>query len=94
MEPVGQQNEPGLFLCRNCRVRSVRRVGGGKHLKMVVDNHGRPPVLDGIGFGLARWAAELQKDSLIDVVFHLEVNRWMGQRSLQLNIQDLRSSRQ
>ncbi len=94
MEPVGQQNEPGLFLCRNCRVHSVRRVGGGKHLKVVVDNHGRPPVLDGIGFGLGRWAAELQKDSLIDVVFHLEVNRWMGQRSLQLNIQDLRSSRQ
>ncbi len=92
MEPVGQQNEPGLFLCRNCRVRNVRRVGGRKHLKVVVDNHGQPPVLDGIGFGLGERAAELQKDSLIDVVFHLEVNRWMGQRSLQLNIQDLRSS--
>ncbi len=92
MEPVGQQNEPGLFLCRNCRVRNVRRVGGKKHLKVVVDNHGQPPVLDGIGFGLGKRAAELQKDSQIDVVFHLEVNRWMGQRSLQLNIQDLRSS--
>lgn len=92
MEPVGQQNEPGLFLCRNCRVRNVRRVGGGKHLKIVVDNHGQPPALDGIGFGLGKRAAELQQDSLIDVVFHLEVNRWMGQRSLQLNMQDLRSS--
>ncbi len=92
LEPVGQQNEPGLFLCRDCRVRSVRCVGGRKHLKVVVDNHGQPPVLDGIGFGLGKRAAELQKDDLVDVVFHLEVNRWMGQRSLQLNIQDLRSS--
>lgn len=92
MEPVGQRNEPGLFLCRSCRVRNVRRVGGGKHLKIVVDNYGQPPALEGIGFGLGKRAAELQQDSLIDVVFHLEVNRWMGQRSLQLNVQDLRSS--
>ena len=94
MEPVGQKNEPGLFLCRNCRVRSVRRVGGGKHLKMVIDGHDHSPVLDGIGFGLGERAADLQGGSLIDLVFHLEVNEWQGRRSLQLNVQDLRRGTQ
>ena len=94
MEPVGQKNEPGLFLCRNCRVRSVRRVGGGKHLKMVIDGHDHSPVLDGIGFGLGERAADLQGGSLIDLVFHLEVNEWQGRRSLQLNVQDLRRGAQ
>ena len=92
MEPVGQMNEPGLFLCRRCRVRSMRRVGGGRHLKMAVDGHDLSQVLDGIGFGLGGRAADLQIGSLIDIVFHLEVNEWQGRRSLQLNVQDLRSS--
>jgi single-stranded-DNA-specific exonuclease len=90
MEPVGQMNEPGLFLCRNCRVRNVRRVGGGRHLKMVIDGHEHSSVLDGIGFGLGERAAALHMGSLIDIVFHLEVNEWQGRRSLQLNVQDLR----
>lgn len=92
MEPVGQQNEPGLFLCRRCRVRSARTVGGGKHLKIAIDGHDLSQVLDGIGFGLGGQAADMRIGSLIDIVFHLEVNEWQGRRSLQLNVQDLRSS--
>ena len=92
MEPVGQENEPGLFLCRRCRVRSVRTVGGGKHLKIAIDGHDLSQVLDGIGFGLGGQAADMRIGSLIDIVFHLEVNEWQGRRSLQLNVQDLRSS--
>ncbi len=92
MEPVGQMNEPGLFLCRQCRVRSARTVGGGKHLKLAIDGHDYSQVLDGIGFGLGGRAADLRNGSLIDIVFHLEVNEWQGRRSLQLNVQDLRRS--
>ncbi len=94
LEPVGQQNEPGLLLCRNCRVRNARQVGSGQHLKLVIDGCDYSPVLDGIGFGLGEWAAELQVGSLIDLVFYLEVNEWQGRRSLQLNVQDLRISAQ
>ena len=92
MEPVGQKNEPGLFLCRQCRVRSARTVGGGKHLKLAIDGHDHSQVLDGIGFGLGGRASGLHYGSLIDIAFHLEVNEWQGRRSLQLNVQDLRSS--
>lgn len=92
MEPVGQMNEPGLFLCRQCRVRSARTVGGGKHLKLAIDGHDYSQVLDGIGFGLGGLAPDLHYGSLIDIIFHLEVNEWQGRRSLQLNVQDLRSS--
>ena len=92
MEPVGQKNEPGLFLCRRCRVRNARTVGGGKHLKMAIDGHDYSQVLDAIGFGLGGRARDLHYGSLIDIVFHLEVNEWQGRRSLQLNVQDLRSS--
>lgn len=92
MEPVGQENPAALFLCRQCRVHSMRTVGGGSHLKVVITGRDLAPVLDGIGFGLGGRAADLQVGSLIDIVFHLEVNEWQGRRSLQLNIQDLRSS--
>ena len=70
----------------------MRTVGGGKHLKMTIVGHDYSQVLDGIGFGLGGRASELHYGSLIDIVFHLEVNEWQGRRSLQLNVQDLRSS--
>lgn len=92
LEPIGQGNPPGLFVCRGCRVRDVRAVGSGKHLKLVLDGHNHSPVLDGIGFGLGERAAALSAGCRVDVAFHLEVNEWQGRRSLQLNIQDLCSS--
>ena len=92
MEPVGLGNEQATLLCRNCRLRSFHRVGEGKHLKLVVDGHDTSPVLDAIGFDLGERAVALRKGSLVDIVFHLEVNKWQGRRSLQLNVQDLRAS--
>jgi len=92
LEPLGQANDPPLFLLRGGRVRNARAVGGGKHLKLVLDGYPGSGVLDGIGFGLGDRVDALATDGRVDVVFHLEVNQWQGRRSLQLNVQDLRAT--
>lgn len=92
LEPTGEKNPPPHLLARSCRVRSVRTVGEGKHLKLTLDSHPGGVVFDAIGFHLAEWRAHLDEGSRIDVVFLVEINEWQGTRRLQLNVQDLRGS--
>ncbi len=92
MEPTGQDNPPALILCRDCRIRTVRAVGDGQHLKMVVDRGPGTPVLDAIAFRQGEWIQHLSEGSRVDLVFHLEVNHWQGRQMLQLNVQDLQPS--
>ncbi|MFZ1756011.1 MAG: hypothetical protein WAU10_19845, partial [Caldilineaceae bacterium] len=77
---------------RGCRMRSVRAVGGGKHLKLVLDGYPGSGVLDAIGFGLGERANGLAADDRLDIACYLEVNEWQGRRTLQLNVQDLRTA--
>ncbi|MGB5048619.1 MAG: single-stranded-DNA-specific exonuclease RecJ [Caldilineaceae bacterium] len=92
LEPLGQANNAPLLLVRGCRMRSVRAVGGGKHLKLVLDGYPGSGVLDAIGFGLGERANGLAADDRLDIACYLEVNEWQGRRTLQLNVQDLRTA--
>lgn len=92
LEPLGQANPSPLLVVRDCRVRSARAVGSGKHLKLVLDGYPGSAVLDAIGFGLGERANALAADDHLDIAFYLEVNEWQGRRSLQLNVQDLRTA--
>ncbi len=90
LEPTGQENPPPVLLARGVRVREVRTVGGGKHLRLVVDEGAAGPVFDAVAFQQGEWAELLDDGSRIDLAFQVEINEWQGNRRLQLNVQDLR----
>jgi single-stranded-DNA-specific exonuclease len=90
LEPTGYENWPPLLLSRAVRVREVRTVGSGKHLKLVLDAGDHGLVVDAIAFNRGESAAALSQDMRIDVVYHVEANEWQGRQRLQLNVQDLR----
>ena len=90
LEPTGEDNRPPVLLARHARVRSVRTVGEGKHLKLGLDSGPGTHVFDAIGFRLGDWKDALSEGSYLDAAFQAENNEWQGQRRLQLNIQDLR----
>jgi len=92
LEPTGQENPPPLLLARAVRVREVRTVGGGKHLRLVVEEKGTGPIFDAVAFHQGEWAELLGEGSCVDLVFQVEINEWQGNRRLQLNVQDLRPS--
>lgn len=65
-----------------------RRVVGSKHLKMVLEPVGGGPAVDAIAFR----AGDICHQELPDpfhVTYSLELNRWRGNVTLQLNIQHL-----
>lgn len=90
LEPTGQENPPPVLMCRGVRVRETRPVGGGKHLKLVVDGGPGSAVLDAIAFGHGGWAGRLSEHARIDLAFQIGVNEWNGRRMLQLTVEDLR----
>lgn len=90
LEPTGQENPPPTLMAPQVRVRGVRTVGDGKHLRLVVEGETNGVVYDAIGFHQGEWTAALGEGSRIDLAFQLEVNEWNGNKRLQLNVQDVR----
>ena len=87
LEPCGYANPQPLFLSRNVRIHNQRIVGAdGKHLKLALSD-GRA-TWDAIAFRQGEQADKLS--DRVDIVYHLEINEWRGQRRLQLNVQDIR----
>jgi single-stranded-DNA-specific exonuclease len=90
VEPTGQDNPQPALLSRGLRVRECRAVGGGKHLRLVLDGGPHQPVYDAIGFGMGAIAESLGDMARVDIVYTIEANEFSGNRRLQLNLRDLR----
>ncbi|HEU4323785.1 MAG TPA: single-stranded-DNA-specific exonuclease RecJ [Roseiflexaceae bacterium] len=91
LEPFGQANPQPVLLSRRVRVISAGARGAeGQHLKLRLDDGAGGPSFDAIAFRLGHLSEHFQKPRLIDIAYVLEANEWNGNRSLQLNIKDLR----
>ena len=93
--PFGPDNMKPVFLARNLRNAGASRAVGEtlKHLKLsVYEGEMRDKKMDGIGFDLGGWADPIAQNTPIDILFTVEENVWQGQRSLQLNVKDIRFS--
>ncbi len=89
LAPFGEANPQPVFLSRNVLVQEGRAVGSeGKHLKLTLAQGRR--VWPGIAFKLGHLASRLP--SRVDVIYHLGVNDWNGQRALQLVVLDIREA--
>ena len=88
LEPTGSQNKQALFITRNLFAKSKYKVGkDAAHLKLTVsDGHN---YIDAIGFGMGDISESLIGN--FDLVYALTVNNYQGNKSYQLQIQDIRS---
>ncbi len=87
LQPTGYGNPEALFVTRNVRVTRARPVGSeGKHLRLTVTDGWL--TFDAIGFQMGHLAPQLPAQ--VDILYTFEMNEYNGQRSLQLNLRDLR----
>jgi single-stranded-DNA-specific exonuclease len=89
LQPFGQHHPEPIWAMKNLSVSGSPRVVGSKHLKLVLISEGRK--FEAIAFNFP--LNQLPKGKL-DVAFTLKENNWMGNRTLQLDIQDIRAAQQ
>jgi single-stranded-DNA-specific exonuclease len=89
LEPCGFGNAAPLLGARGVRVVSARQVGAdGAHLKMMVQD--RSGTQEAIAFRMGHRLPGIGET--IDVAFQLERNEYMGVRSLQMNVREMRGA--
>ncbi|GAB4117819.1 MAG: single-stranded-DNA-specific exonuclease RecJ [Roseiflexaceae bacterium] len=91
LEPFGQANPQPVLISRKVRVLHADTRGAEKqHLRLRLDDGRGGSPFEAIAFRLGHLAGYFERHPWLDIAYHLEVNEWNGQRTLQLNIKDLR----
>ncbi len=87
--PFGPQNMRPVFMTRNLQVVGTPQIVGSNHLKFKVRQNG--VVIDAIGFNLGDCFYRIAPgESNLDIVYSIDENEYLGRKTLQLRIKDLR----
>lgn len=97
LEPTGQENPQPILMAQKVKVADARTVGQGKHVKLGLEasptRKGAPgKIYEAVAFHQGARIKSLGKGAMIDIVFNLEANEWNGNRTLQLNVLDMRGA--
>ena len=90
LEPFGSGNPKPVFLLRSVCVLSHTDVGGGRHLKLKLRRDG--VAMDAIFFSANTAACGIENGQRLDIAFTLQINQFRGNRTVQLQLCDLRPS--
>ncbi len=86
--PFGPGNSRPIFVTKDVCVCSYPYTVGRNHLKLKTIKDG--VTLDLIGYNLGDYVSLVKKDSLLDIVYTLEYNRFGAQNTIQGKLKDLR----
>jgi single-stranded-DNA-specific exonuclease len=94
-QPFGPENMSPLFISRNVFDSGTGRMVGssGEHLKLdLCQESTGTRTFPGIAFGQANHFEYIKAGKPIDVCYSVEINEFRGNRTLQLNIKDIRAA--
>jgi len=90
LEPCGNGCPKPMLMMEKLQVDRISMVGNGRHMRLRVRN-GRHS-FNAIYFGANPQTASIEQGDLVDIAFQPQVNEFKGERSVQMNVQDIRPS--
>ncbi len=90
MAPFGPQNLQPIFMSRSVRVKGTPKVIKDQHLKLMLVQDGYPKTFESVGFGMAEKLELIEKAETIQVAYHIDLNEYMGNKTIQLIIKDIK----
>ena len=90
LEPCGAGCPRPTLSLAQMRVTQLASVGSGKHLRLRLQCGDAE--LSGIYFSMTAQRARLAEGDIVDVAFLPQINEFRGQKSVQINIADVRPS--
>ncbi len=96
MAPFGPENRTPVFLAEHVEACSAPSIVGKGHLKFKARHPGGSTIFDVIGFGqhehFPTVRESLRTGRPLKMLFSIKENYWQGEKTLQLQIRDLRLS--
>ena len=90
LEPFGEANKMPIFIYKNLKIESIRALSEGKHIKLTLRD--KNIVIDAIGFNMGKLVNDFLLGDRVDVVGSLEINKFNGRETIQINLKDMRKS--
>ncbi len=90
LEPYGVGNPIPTFAMHGVTISDIVPVSDGKHTRLTLTKDGRD--ITAMFFSVAPKSLGVFIGDSVDVIFNLDVNDWMGRRSVQLIVKDIRAS--
>ena len=90
LEPCGNGCPKPVLMMKNLLIERMNLVGGGRHMRLRLRS-GRH-CLGAIYFSVSSEGSTVQPGDLVDVAFTPQINEYRGERSVQMNILDIRPS--
>ena len=88
LEPCGNGCPKPTLVMENLTVERISQVGGGRHMRLRLRN-GRYG-FNAIYFSASAESSSIAEGDLVDVAFVPQVNEFRGERSVQMNVTDIR----
>lgn len=90
LEPYGEANKMPIFIYKNLKIDSIRALSEGKHIKLTLRD--KNMLIDAIGFNMGNLTNDYLIGDKVDIVGSLEINKFNGKESVQVNLKDMRKS--
>ena len=90
LEPCGNSCPKPTLVMENLQIERIGQVGGGRHMRLRL-RHGRY-ILNAIYFSATADSASIAQGELVDVAFVPQINDFRGERTVQMNVIDIRPS--
>ena len=90
MAPFGPKNMSPIFGTKNVIVDALPKTLKDKHLKGFVREQNSKKLYEFIGFGMAEKIERIEIGNPFQIAYHLEENNYMGNKTLILNLRDMK----
>ncbi len=90
LEPCGNGCPKPTLMMKNLTVDRITMVGGGRHMRLRLRSNRQS--INGIYFSANPQTASIQVGDLVDVAFSPQINEFRGERTVQMNVLDIRPS--
>ena len=88
LEPTGNGCPKPVLMMKKLTVERIQMVGGGKHMRLRLrcGHHS----INAIYFSATPESAAIRQGDVVDVAFNPQINEFRGERTVQMNILDIR----
>ena len=90
LEPCGNGCPKPVLMMKKLTVERISMVGGGRHMRLRL--RGGRTAINAIYFSATPETASIQTGDVVDVAFTPQINEFRGERTVQMNVLDIRPS--